>query len=78
VSKYAPSALRGAAVGVYSSVQFLGTFAGAAVGGWLAEHNGAVAVFGFGIVLTLLWLAASATMAPPPALRPGNYSMGET
>ncbi|HEX4884102.1 MAG TPA: MFS transporter [Casimicrobiaceae bacterium] len=78
VSKYAPPALKGTAVGVYSSVQFLGTFVGAAAGGWLAEHHGAVAVFGFGIVLTLVWLALSATMAPPPALRSGNYSMGET
>lgn len=78
VSKYAPPALKGTAVGVYSSVQFLGTFVGAAAGGWLAEHHGAAAVFGFGIVLTLVWLAFSATMAPPPALRPGNYSMGET
>ena len=78
VSKYAPAALKGTAVGVYSSVQFLGAFVGAVAGGWLAEHNGPVAVFGFGIVLTLLWLMASATMAPPPALKPGNYSMGET
>jgi predicted MFS family arabinose efflux permease len=78
VSKYAPPALKGTAVGVYSSVQFFGTFVGAAAGGWLAQHHGAVAVFGFGIVLTLMWLFASATMAPPPALRPRNYSMGET
>jgi MFS family permease len=78
VSKYAPPALKGTAVGVYSSVQFLGAFVGAAAGGWLAQHSGTAAVFGFGIVLTVAWLAASATMAPPPALRPGNYSMGET
>jgi predicted MFS family arabinose efflux permease len=77
-SKYAPPALKGTAVGVYSSVQFLGAFVGAVAGGWLAQHSGAAAVFGFGIVLTLIWLVASATMAPPPAMRPGNYSMGET
>jgi MFS family permease len=77
-SKYAPAALKGTAVGIYSSVQFLGTFVGAVAGGWLAQHSGAAAVFGFGIVLTLIWLVASATMAPPPAMRPGNYSMGET
>jgi MFS family permease len=78
VSKYAPPVLKGTAAGVYSSVQFLGAFVGAVAGGWLAQHSGAAAVFGFGIALTVLWLAASATMAPPPALRPGNYSMGET
>ena len=38
VSRYAPSDLKGSALGVYSSVQFLGAFAGAAIGGWLAQH----------------------------------------
>ena len=40
--------------------------------------HGAAAVFGFGLVLTALWLAASATMSAPPAYNHGNYSMGET
>ena len=39
---------RGTAIGVYSSVQFFGVFVGAAVGGLLAQHAGAAAVFGFG------------------------------
>jgi MFS family permease len=78
ISKFAPPAVKGAAVGVYSSVQFLGTFVGAAVGGWLSQHQGPAAVFGFCLVLTALWLAASATMSSPPVLNQGNYSMGET
>ena len=78
ISKFAPPAVKGAAVGVYSSVQFLGTFVGAAVGGWLSQHHGPAAVFGFCLVLTALWLAASATMSSPPVLNQGNYSMGET
>jgi MFS family permease len=77
VSKFAPPAAKGTAVGVYSSVQFLGTFVGAAAGGWLSQHHGPAAVFGFCIVLTALWLAASATMSAPP-LRQRNYSMGGT
>jgi MFS family permease len=78
VSKFAPPAVKGTAVGVYSSVQFLGTFAGAAAGGSLSQWHGAAAVFGFSLVLTLLWLAVSTTMAAPPAYNQGNYSMGGT
>jgi MFS family permease len=78
VSKFAPPALKGTATGVYSAVQFIGTFLGAAVGGWLSQHYGPAAVFGFCIVLSALWLAASATMSAPPAYTTGNYSMGET
>jgi len=63
---------------VYSSVQFFGTFVGAAAGGWLSQWHGAFAVFGFCLVLTALWLAVSATMAAPPAYNQRNYSMGET
>ena len=77
VSKYAPNALKGTAVGVYSSLQFLGAFIGATAGGVLAQHAGAWAVFGFGAGLTALWFLASATMTPPPAFH-SNHSMGET
>jgi predicted MFS family arabinose efflux permease len=77
VSKYATSDARGAAIGVNSSAQFLGAFAGAAAGGWLAEHSGNAAVFAFCAALTALWLAATATMSPP-ARYATNYSMGET
>ncbi len=78
ISKFAPPAAKGTAVGVYSSVQFLGTFVGAAGGGWLSQHYGPAAVFGFCLVLTALWLAASASMSAPPAYNRGGYSMGET
>ena len=78
ISKFAPAAVKGTAVGVYSSVQFLGAFVGAAAGGWLSQWHGAASVFTFGLVLTLLWLAVSATMSAPPAYNQGNYSMGET
>ena len=77
VSKCAPLESRGAAVGVNSSVQFLGAFVGAAAGGFLAEHAGGASVFVLGVVLTALWLGASATMAAPPA-RYNSLSMGET
>jgi MFS family permease len=77
VSKFAPPAQKGTASGGYSSIQFLGTFIGAAAGGWLAQHAGHASVFVFGIGLTLVWLAVSASMSAPPAY-PSTYSMGET
>ena len=78
ISKFAPPAIKGTASGVYSSVQFLGTFVGAAVGGVLAQHYGSGAVFGFCLLLTALWLAVSATMSAPPTYNRTTYSMGET
>jgi MFS family permease len=78
VSKFAPPSIKGTATGMYSSVQFLGTFAGAAAGGWLSQWHGAAAVFGFGLVLTALWLAVSVGMSAPPTYNSQHYSMGET
>jgi predicted MFS family arabinose efflux permease len=78
ISKFAPPGVKGTATGVYSAVQFLGTFVGAAFGGWLSQRYGPPAVFGFCLVLTAIWLAVSATMSSPPAYNRGNYSMGET
>lgn len=76
MSKFAAPAHRGTAAGVYSSAQFLGTFAGGAAGGLFAQHAGAAAVFGFGLVLTAIWIVASATMASAPAL--STHSIGES
>ncbi|MEO8304693.1 MAG: MFS transporter [Betaproteobacteria bacterium] len=78
VSKFAPPGIKGTAVGVYSSVQFLGTFVGAAGGGWLSQWHGAPAVFGFCLALTAVWVMVSASMAAPPVYNEGTYSMGET
>ena len=68
ISKVAPPGVKGTAVGVYSSVQFLGTFVGAACGGWLSQRHGASAVFAFCLVLTAIWFAVAFTMATPPAI----------
>ncbi len=78
VSKCAPENARGAAVGVNASMQFLGAFVGATAAGYLSQHAGGTSVFILGVGLTLVWLAASATMAAPAARFRTNYSMGET
>jgi MFS family permease len=79
VSKMAPASVKGTAVGVYSSVQFLGAFVGASVGGFLSQHAGPAALFGFCVLLTLGWLAAGASMAIPAARSSSPHStIGET
>ncbi|HXS51022.1 MAG TPA: MFS transporter [Usitatibacter sp.] len=62
VSRAAPRDARGAATGVYSSVQFLGTFFGSAAGGAIAQHFGFVATLGACLVLLLAWLGVAWNM----------------
>ncbi|HYR05499.1 MAG TPA: MFS transporter [Gallionella sp.] len=77
VSIVAPLASRGTAMGVYSSVQFLGAFFGATVGGALMQFVGGNAVFVFGIALLLLWLVVAAGMQSPAAVRTRMYHLPE-
>jgi MFS family permease len=68
ITKTAPPDAKGTAAGVYSSLQFLGIFAGGAGGGWVHQNAGNAGVFLLSAGLALLWLAAAATMAPPSYL----------
>ena len=65
VSKTAPADLRGTAMGIYSTAQFLGAGLGGAVGGWCFGRFGAGAVFLLCAVAALTWLIASLSMKPP-------------
>ncbi|HHM04867.1 MAG TPA: MFS transporter [Gammaproteobacteria bacterium] len=65
VAKVAPADKKGTAMGVYSSSQFLGAFAGGALGGGLHGALGLSGVFGFCTVAAAVWVAVAATMAPP-------------
>jgi MFS family permease len=67
VSRIAPPQLKGAAIGIYSSVQFLGAFAGAAAGGYLYSHWGVPGIVIPGAILLAIWLILAIGMqAPPP------------
>jgi predicted MFS family arabinose efflux permease len=59
VARHAPVGAKGAATGVYSSVQFLGTFVGGALGGVIAQHAGFLAVLGFCLALVLAWMVVA-------------------
>jgi MFS family permease len=73
ISRVAPVGARGTAIGVYSTVQFLGTFVGAAAGGFVSEYYGGPAVFLTCAALSGLWLALAAPMTAPPAVRTRMY-----
>ncbi|HXM82072.1 MAG TPA: MFS transporter [Burkholderiales bacterium] len=64
VSRMAPATVRGTAIGVYNTTQTLGLFFGGLLGGWVAKHFGAGAVFGICAVLAAIWLTAAAGMRP--------------
>lgn len=73
ISKIAPVGAKGTAIGVYSSVQFLGTFVGASVGGYLYQHYGSTALFAFCGALLMFWLVFAVTMKAPAAVRTRMY-----
>ena len=77
ISKTAPLAAKGTAMGVYSSVQFMGAFVGATAGGFLMEHFGGNAVLIFAIVLLLLWFIVASGMQSPAAVRTKLYHLPE-
>tara|TARA_R110002110_G_scaffold415748_1_gene654789 strand:+ start:18531 stop:19721 length:1191 start_codon:yes stop_codon:yes gene_type:complete len=69
VSKTVFAGGKGTAMGVYSTCQFLGAFAGGAAGGWVLQHFGVPAL----VVLCLLlaafwWLLVLPARFPAPAL----------
>ncbi len=65
VSRIAPPASRGTALGVYNTTQALGLFVGGALGGWLAGRFGDSAVFVFGFAVIALWLGVAWGMRVP-------------
>ncbi|SHL18116.1 Predicted arabinose efflux permease, MFS family [Nitrosospira sp. Nsp11] len=77
ISKIAPVGAKGTAIGVYSSVQFLGAFVGATVGGYLYQHYGASALYAFCGALLTLWLIFAITMKAPAAVRTRMYHVQE-
>ena len=68
VTKVAPPDAKGTAMGLYSSLQFLGIFVGGVIGGYVHQHDGDSGVFAFTAIMALCWLVAAATMAQPSYL----------
>ncbi|MGY1488813.1 MFS transporter [Methylobacillus pratensis] len=77
ISKQAPAAAKGTAIGVFNTAQSLGIFVGGVSGGWLSSQYGYTAVFAFCGALMLLWLVSVSTMRAPAAVRSRMYHLPE-
>lgn len=77
ISKIAPAAAKGTAMGVYNTAQSLGVFLGGTIGGWLSHTQGYAAVFIFCSVLIGLWLSFASSMQAPMAVKSRMFHLEE-
>jgi MFS family permease len=64
-SRVAPAHARGAAIGVYNTLQSLGFFVGGLSGGWLMKHTGAQGLFTACAAGMVIWLLVAWPMQAP-------------
>ena len=69
VSRIAPADMKGTAMGLFSSAQFLGAFAGGLLGGLLLSRGDFASVFGWLGGLTCIWLLVAFSMKAPRYLK---------
>ena len=77
ISKIAPVGAKGTAIGVYSSVQFLGTFIGATAGGYLMGISAVLHYLRSAAGSFTFWLMSAVTMKVPAAVRTRMYHVQE-
>jgi MFS family permease len=65
VSKVAPAGLKGTAMGVYATSQFLGIFTGGVLSGWVYQHYSMTDVLFVNVILLCVWLTVSLWMKEP-------------
>jgi MFS family permease len=65
ISRTAPAAHKGSAMGIYSCSQFLGIFIGGVLGGWLYGKFSYSGVYLFCVALALSWFVLAFLMRPP-------------
>lgn len=75
VSRIAPPGAKGTAIGIFSSVQFLGAFLGAAAGGFLYGRWGVNGVVIFDVALLVIWVAAAHGTRVPASLSTRVYAL---
>jgi MFS family permease len=66
ISRLAPAAGKGTAIGVYNSFQFVGMFAGGVAAGYLGTHYGPASVYWFCALVVAVWAVVAMTA---PAFR---------
>jgi len=77
ISKFAPAASKGTAMGVYSTSQFFGIFIGGGVGGWVFHHFALGGVFAFTGLAAALWFLVAVGMPQPKFLSSQLLRLGD-
>jgi MFS family permease len=75
VSRMAPARSKGAAIGVFTSVQFLGAFVGAAAGGYVYGRWGATGVVVLDAAMLVIWLVMARGTRVPAVLSTRIYAL---
>jgi len=78
VTKTAPATQKGTAMGMYSSSQFFGAFAGGTLGGYAHQHWGADGVYIAVIVALSIWSILALTMKKPSYLSTYLLNVSDT
>ena len=73
ISKMAPAASKGTAIGVHNTAQSLGVFVGGVAGGFFSSQFGFGSVFVFCAILIGLWLLFALGMKTPPSVKTKMY-----
>jgi len=76
ISKFAPAGFKGSAMGLYSTSQFLGAFAGGVIGGFLSGYASLSGVFWGMIPFVVIWAGLVMSMKTPKHLT--SYMMSLT
>ena len=75
VTRTAPLGAKGVAIGVFTSLQFLGIFAGAAGGGYLYGRWGETGIVALDVVLLGLWLVIARGLQVPSSRSARVYAL---
>ncbi len=76
ISKLSPASSKGTAMGIYSSAQFLGIFAGGSLGGIIFTHFHEAGIALFCALAAALWFILAMTMQKPPHYASHMLSVG--
>ena len=75
-SRVAPDHARGAALGVYNTLQSIGFFVGGTLGGWLLKHQGLSGLFWTCAAGMVVWLVVAWPMRTPSARAVNQLELG--
>lgn len=77
LSKVCPAGQKGTAMGIYSTSQFLGAFAGGLLGGWSLQQFGIDGLFLVLAMILAVWCLVAVGLQPPKALQTVVLNVGD-